>query len=149
MLLLGSHDPQLNLPRHRAEAHVANLISQSFGGPNADNRWIAFYGVHVRQLTLPRDTEVIDGVTEVDQLRELDFLVFDRTRGFAVLEVKGGLLRMSRGEWQRFGYPEPPEQRDGASSDDAAFISDGADSASTHHRRDEQSTADGNLTGQH
>ena len=135
MLLLGAHDPQLNHPRHRAEAYVANLISQSFGGPNADDRWIAFYGVHVRQLTLPRDTEIIDGITDVDQLRELDFLVFDRTRGFAVLEVKGGLLRMSRGEWQRFGYPEPSEQRDGASRDDAAVISDGADSERNHASR--------------
>ena len=51
MLLLGAYDPQLNHPRHRAEAYVANLISESFGGPNADDRWIAFYGVHVRQLT--------------------------------------------------------------------------------------------------
>ena len=136
MLLLGAYDPQLNHPRHRAEAYVANLISESFGGPNADDRWIAFYGVHVRQLTLPRDTEVIDGITEVDQLRELDFLVFDRTRGYAVLEVKGGRLRLSRGGWQRFAPPDQREQSDRASSDNAAtVISEGADSEMIHAAR--------------
>ena len=96
MLLLGSHDPRLRDPRHRAEARVAALVSDAFGGPLAGDRWLGFYGIHVRQLTLPQEGELGPDDTPVDQLREVDFLIFDRQRGFAVLEVKGGLLRRRR-----------------------------------------------------
>ncbi len=117
MLLLGAHDPRLGQRPHRAEAYIANLLLQSFGGPLAGGRWIAFYGIHVRQQTLPESTELEDGATAVDQLRELDFLVFDRLRGYAVLEVKGGELRMSEGKWQRKAAPDPPKRGEDSSSD--------------------------------
>jgi len=107
MLLLGAHDPRLESREHRAEAIVAKLVSDAFGGPVAGHRWVAFYGIHVRQLTLPRDGEVGPDDTPIDQLRELDFLVFDRLRGFAVLEVKGGLLRLHQDRWERWGTPDP------------------------------------------
>ena len=106
MLLLGAHDPRLNQRGHHAEATVAQLIRDSFGGPLAGDRWIAFYGIHVRQMTLPQEGEELPEGDAVDQLRELDFLVFDRKRGFAVLEVKGGLLRVQRGAWERLGFSE-------------------------------------------
>ena len=106
MLLLGAHDPRLLKHGHQAEAAVAQLIHESFGGPLAGDRWIAFYGIHVRQLTLPQEGEELPEGGAVDQLRELDFLVFDRQRGFAVLEVKGGLLRVRQGAWERLGFPE-------------------------------------------
>jgi hypothetical protein len=108
MLIFGAQDPRLTARGHHAEAHVAGLIAESFGGPLAGDRWIAFYGIHVRQLTLPRDGELGPDHTPVDPLRELDFLVFDRLRGFAVLEVKGGRLRRTRqGIWERWGWPAP------------------------------------------
>jgi hypothetical protein len=96
---------------------IAGILSQAFGGPLASDRWIAFYGIHVRQLTLPQEGELGPDDTPIDQLRELDFLVFDRLRGFAVLEVKGGLLRSRKGVWERFGTPDPAE---GAALDNGA-----------------------------
>ena len=111
MLLLGAQDPRLLKHGHKAEAAVAELIRDSFGGPLAGDRWIAFYGIHVRQLTLPQEGEELPEGGTVDQLRELDFLVFDRQRGFAVLEVKGGLLRVQQGKWERRGFPEGADPR--------------------------------------
>lgn len=99
---------------------MAALVSDAFGGPLAGDRWLGFYGIHVRQLTLPQEGELGPDDTPVDQLREVDFLIFDRQRGFAVLEVKGGLLRMVKGEWQRYGRPDDAGRNDAAQSGTAA-----------------------------
>lgn len=106
MLLFGAHDQRLLERGHHAEAIVAQLVRDSFGGPLSGDRWMAFYGIHVRQLTLPQEGEELPEGGAIDPLRELDFLVFDRQRGFAVLEVKGGLLRLQRGAWERHGFLE-------------------------------------------
>ena len=120
MLLLGAHDPRLNQRGHHAEATVAQAIRESFGGSLASDRWIGFYGIHVRQLTLPQDGEAAADGTRIDQLRELDFLIVDRQRGFAVLEVKGGLLRMVKGEWERYGWSSPSDSEEVAESGPAS-----------------------------
>lgn len=99
---------------------MAALVSDAFGGPLAGDRWVGFYGIHVRQLTLPQEGELGPDDTPVDQLREVDFLIFDRQRGFAVLEVKGGLLRMVKGEWQRYGWPDDAGRKDAAQPGTAA-----------------------------
>jgi hypothetical protein len=53
VLLLGSRDSRLRNYRRRTEARVAALVSNAFSGPLAGDRWPGFYGIHVRQLTLP------------------------------------------------------------------------------------------------
>lgn len=101
MLILGGNSEVLEGPNRKGERRIRDLLWQSFGGPSSDERWFALYGVHVRQLTAPTATEHGAGI---GRLRELDFLVIDRTRGFIALEVKGGELRLrADGQWESRG----------------------------------------------
>ena len=101
MLILGGSSEVIEGPNRRGERRVRDLLLESFGGPTADDRWFALYGVHVRQLAALTAAEQGTGM---GHLRELDFLVIDRTRGFLALEVKGGELRLcSNGQWESKG----------------------------------------------
>ena len=101
MLILGGSSEVIEGPNRRGERRVRDLLLESFGGPTADERWFALYGVHVRQLAALTAAEQDTGM---GHLRELDFLVIDRTRGFLALEVKGGELRLcGNGQWESRG----------------------------------------------
>lgn len=101
MLVLGGNIDILEGPHRKGERTIRDLLWQSFGGPMSDDPFFALYGVHVRQLTAPTAAEQGAGI---GHLRELDFLVIDRRRGFLALEVKGGELRLrSDGQWESRG----------------------------------------------
>lgn len=121
MLILGGSSEVLDGPNRRGERRVRDLLLESFGGPSAGDRWFTLYGVHVRQLAALTAAEQDTGM---GHLRELDFLVVDRTRGFLALEVKGGELRLcGNGQWESRGggsdwapARNPLEQARGATS---------------------------------
>ncbi len=101
MLILGGSSEVIEGPNRRGERRVRDLLLEAFGGPTSDDPWFALYGVHVRQLAALTAAEQDTGM---GHLRELDFLVIDRTRGFLALEVKGGELRLrSDGQWESKG----------------------------------------------
>lgn len=101
MLILGGSSEVIEGPNRRGERRVRDLLLEAFGGPTSDDPWFALYGVHVRQLAALTAAEQDTGM---GHLRELDFLVIDRTRGFLALEVKGGELRLrSDGQWESRG----------------------------------------------
>jgi len=121
VLILGGSHEVLEGPNRRGERRIRDLLWESFGGSAADDPWFALYGVHVRQLAALTAEEQGTGM---GHLRELDFLVIDRRRGFIALEVKGGELRLlGDGQWESRGgggdwspARNPIEQVHGAAS---------------------------------
>jgi hypothetical protein len=101
MLILGGDSEAIEAPGRKGERRIRDLLWMCHGGPASGERWLALYGVHVRQLTAPTRDDAASGI---GPLREIDFLVIDRTRGFAVIEAKGGELRLQGGvRWESRG----------------------------------------------
>lgn len=101
MFILGGDSEVLRGHGRKGERRIRDLLWECFGGPSDDRRWFALYGVHVRQLTA---TDAQAAQAGVGPLREIDFLVVDRERGFMVVEAKGGELRMHPGgTWESRG----------------------------------------------
>jgi hypothetical protein len=101
MFILGGDSDAIEASGRKGERRIRDLLWMCHGGPAPGERWLALYGVHVRQLTAPTREDSASGI---GPLREIDFLVIDRTRGFVVIEAKGGELRLQGGvRWESRG----------------------------------------------
>ena len=98
MRFLSASPEDINRVGRRGEARVYEMLSQAFGD---SDRWYALYGQVVYQLTQAHNLGRRQPVDpDIRPKRELDFIVFDRERGFLVIEVKGGVVRLEGGEWE-------------------------------------------------
>ena len=92
MRFLSASPEDINRVGRRGEARVYEMLSQAFGD---SDRWYALYGQVVYQLTQAHNLGRRQPVDpDIRPKRELDFIVFDRERGFLVIEVKGGAVRL-------------------------------------------------------
>jgi len=91
MKMYGDVEP-LKGPRRFGERQVYNTLKDCF--PD-DREWLAFYSAQIRQLSRR--------CGDAAPLREVDFLVCHRLRGFLLIEVKGGEVRYQDGQWES-GY---------------------------------------------
>ena len=98
MRFLSASPEDINRVGRRGEARVYEMLSQAFGD---SDRWYALYGQVVYQLTQAHNLGRRQPVDpDIRPKRELDFIVFDRQRGFLVIEVKGGpfALKVANGK---------------------------------------------------